>query len=308
MLYNICMTSDERFPIRTLASLTGMKPVTLRAWERRYGFLKPLRTPTGRRLYTREHVELIDRVQALLQGGMEVGQVARSLQPPRKGEPAGRDTWHSVRRRMLGAIARFDEAGLEEAYEEALSRHSLERVTRRLLMPLLEELGARWESSEGSVAEEHFFSLYLRNKLGARFHHRRALAAGPKLVIACVPGEFHELGALLLALAAHDAGLRAVLLGANTPVGELPLVCQRAGCDALVLSSSVDPPAEFLSAELAALVRRTGRPVFLGGATSIRHRDRVTASGATPLGSDIVSGVRRIAAELGPNTVNRASD
>ena len=71
---------------------------------------------------------------------------------------------------MMAAIIEFDENRLEEIYNEALSLHSISEVTVKLLTPLLIELGLRWESDEGSVAEEHFFSFYLRNKMGARYH------------------------------------------------------------------------------------------------------------------------------------------
>ena len=121
----------------------------------------------------------------------------------------------------IGAIIRFDEPGVEDTYNEAMSLYPIAEVTSKLVVPLLRELGRRWETAEGSVAEEHFFSVYLRNKLGARFHHRPTLpAAAPRLLAACVPGEHHEIGLLLFALAAHEAGLRVVLLGADVPLGE----------------------------------------------------------------------------------------
>jgi methanogenic corrinoid protein MtbC1 len=199
-------------------------------------------------------------------------------------------------------VVQLDESALEEAYDEALAAHPLERVTRRMLVPLLAELGARWESSEGSVAEEHFFATYLRNKIGARFHHRPLLGSGRKLLAACAPGEHHEIGLLLFALEAHGAGLRSVVLGANMPPEELPVACRRAGCDAIVISSSIEPPREFVREQLPALVRRAGKPVFVGGESSVRQRDEIIAAGATPLGSDIALGVRRIRDHVGESS------
>jgi DNA-binding transcriptional MerR regulator/methylmalonyl-CoA mutase cobalamin-binding subunit len=292
-------SAEERLPIRTVSSLTGVLPVTLRAWERRYGLIRPHRTPSGHRFYTRAHVDLIHRVLALTAKGMPISEVRRSLDALAADSPGGADAgpWSRYLERMARAISQYDEATLDEVYDDALAVHSIERVTRKLLMPLLAELGRRWERAEGGVAEEHFFSVYLRNKLGARLHHRRP-PAGPRLLLACAPAEQHELGLLLFALAAHDAGMRCVTLGASMPLGELAAAALRAGCRAIVLSSSVEPAPGTLGDDLPELVAQARVPVFVGGATSIRQRDAVVAAGAHPLGDDIETGARRLLEHL----------
>jgi len=285
--------AGDRLPIRTVASLTGVLPVTLRAWERRYGLIRPQRTPTGHRYYTRDHVDLIHRVLALTAQGVPISDVRRALagsaEKPAAARPAG--PWSRYLERMSRAIAQFDDAALDEVYDDALSLHPIERVTGNLLMPLLAELGRRWEREAVAVAEEHFFAVYLRNKLGARLHHRRPLS-GPKLLLACAPGEHHEIGLLLFALAANDAGLRCVPLGADIPLAELAPAALRAGCRAIVISSSVDPEPATLRESLPELVAQARVPVFVGGQTSVRHRDAVVGAGAVPLGTDIKAGVR----------------
>jgi methylmalonyl-CoA mutase cobalamin-binding subunit len=199
---------------------------------------------------------------------------------------------------MAAAIGAFDEHALEAVYEEALSLHSIDRANRMLLMPLLEELGARWSKVAGGVAEEHFFSAYLRNKLGARFHHRRVLEAGPKLLVACVPGEHHEIGLLIFALAAHEAGMRIVLLGANVPFAEAGAAARRAQCDAVVLSSSIDPGQDDFYRGLGELVAAVKRPVYLGGVTAAAHGREIEAAGAVALATTLDSAVRHIGAHL----------
>lgn len=288
----------EVYPIRTVSTLTGVNAITLRAWERRYGLIKPVRTAKGHRLYTRGQIDLINRVMALLEKGMSISQVGQALRqtPSAPGAGAGEAApWPQYRERMVSAITRFDEGALENVYNDALSVYPVEIVTRKLLLPLLEELGRRWESAEGSVAEEHFFGVYLRNKLGARFHHRGLGNVGPRLLGACLPGEQHEIGLLLFALAVHEAGFGYVLLGANMPLEDLPVACRRAGSDAVVLSSSVDAEPDVIGPGLTALVAAVSVPVFVGGLTSVRQRDAILAAGATPLGNDIHVGIRRIA-------------
>jgi len=290
----------QRFPIRILASLTGVLPVTLRAWERRYGLIRPKRTPSGHRYYTQEHVSLIHRVLALTAKGIPISDVPRALagSEPEPDATGATGPWVPHLRRMSQAIAQFDETALDEAYDSALALHPIESVTRNLLMPLLAELGLRWERAAGAIAEEHFFAVYLRNKLGARLHHRRP-QAGPRLLLACAPGEHHEIGLLLFALAAHEAGLRCVTLGADIPLTELAPAALRGGCRAIVLSSSTDPAPEVLAQGLPELAAQARIPVFVGGQTSVRHHDAVVAAGAIPLGADIEAGMRRVKAALG---------
>jgi DNA-binding transcriptional MerR regulator/methylmalonyl-CoA mutase cobalamin-binding subunit len=288
--------STASYPIGAVSALTGVNPVTLRAWERRYGLIRPQRTAKGHRLYSHKDIERIREILRLLEEGILIGQTRDALAAgeARPGARPRENTWRSYLQRMIAAIERFDEAGLENIYNEAMSLYPVEVVTRRLLVPLLNELGERWEAATGSVAEEHFFGVYLRNKLGARFHHRQGNPQGPRLLVACLQGELHEVGALLFALAAHDRGFRIILLGADMPMEELPVVVERAHCDAIVLSGSIEPPPELLSASLPELVRRAGVPVFVGGQTAARYRDPIVHAGAHAVGNDLVLGLRDI--------------
>lgn len=286
----------EKLPISAISALTGVNAVTLRAWERRYGLIKPLRTPKGHRMYTSQHLEEIRRVLTLVQRGVPIGQVrealdaagATAVDAPESGP------WQPYLERMVAAVGRFDETALDEVQDEALALHPIERVNESLLIPLLSTLGRRWQDIPGGIAEEHFFATYLRTKLGARLHHRRRLRGGPRILAACAPGEHHEIGLLLFALAAHDAGMRLVLLGADTPLAEMAVAARRAGCDAVVISSSIDPPGALLERELPALVTDAGMPVFFGGSVAERHRAAIRASGAIALGTDLEGGVRRM--------------
>jgi methanogenic corrinoid protein MtbC1 len=207
--------------------------------------------------------------------------------------------WRTYIEQMTAAVGRFDERELDRIYDETLSVHPVERVTQQLIRPLLRLLGERWRIVPGAVAEEHFFAMYLRSKLGARLQHRMRYAQGPRLLAACAPGEFHEIGLLLFALEAQAAGLRTVLLGADTPLEELVIAQQRARCDAVVLSSSIDPSPGVIEDALPHLVKQAGVPVFVGGSTATRRASAIVAAGAIALGSEIEDGLRLIMGTLG---------
>jgi len=292
--------SGDFFPIRTVSHLTGVNSVTLRAWERRHGLINPQRTPSGHRLYGPAEIEVIHRILGLLEKGLPISQVERALAAP--GAQRGkveRGPWNAYRDRIVSAVARYDDDELEEVYSQALSLYPIETVTDGLLLPVLQELGRRWKSGEGSIAEEHFFSVYVRNKLGARLHHRSRTRSGPRILAACLPDEQHELGLLIFSLAAHERGLRVVMLAAQTPLEELALAARRARCNAIVLSSTLAPPDGVIAEKLPAMVKAADVPVFVGGLASLRERDGIVAAGAEVLGTDIPAGVERIRSALG---------
>lgn len=279
-----------QYPIRTVSTLTGVNPVTLRAWERRYGLIKPARTPKGHRLYSQRQIERIQRTLELLQQGISIGQVRQFIEPAERGPAVGEieppDPWQQYSERMWRAIERFDDAALDRVYHEVLSLYPVDLATNRLIVPLVRKLGEAWCKSEAGIAQEHFFMVFLRNELGARFHHLSRWPDGPRLLLACIPGEFHEIGMLLFGLAALAQGYRILLLGANMPLEELPVVAHKADVAAVVLSASMRPPRRFFERELPPLVDRIVVPVFVGGNGSELRREEIAACGATALGGD----------------------
>ena len=303
------MKEDEQsaglFPIRTVSELTGVNSITLRAWESRYGLIVPIRKASGHRLYTQEHIDLINRVVGLLDRGMRIGQVKAEVLAGNNSDDSDsslederQNYWRRYINGMIAAIIRFDERALERTYSDALSHYPVRLVTEKLLSPVLKEVGERWISGQGSVAEEHFFGFYLRNKLGARFHHRSQNQSGPRLLMACLPGDLHEIGLLLFALDACDNGFQTILLGANMPLDEFPDAVKKTGSEALVLSGTIEPGDEVISRSLPRLVEKLDVPVFIGGNVVASNFDDLKKSGTLLIGTDIDMGIKQIKKRL----------
>jgi DNA-binding transcriptional MerR regulator/methylmalonyl-CoA mutase cobalamin-binding subunit len=279
--------------------LTGVNAVTLRAWERRYSLITPQRTPKGHRLYTQRDVERIKQIVDLLDQGISVSHVKPLLDqaPGQAMAPTADndgDIWKRYQGKMLNAIERFDEAAMDGAYNDALSLYPVDTVNQRLTTPLLRLLGERWKNRDTGIAEEHFFSVYLRNKLGTRIHHMNQRSGTPLLLLACLPGEPHEIGLLFFALAAVSSGYRVLILGANTPLEQIPPVLEKRPCAGVVLSSSSKPARGVLESELRELTARVKTPVFVGGETAVSRRDRLEQAGAICVGENIAAGLQHI--------------
>jgi DNA-binding transcriptional MerR regulator len=301
-------SSSKHYSIGAVSEMTGVNSVTLRAWERRYGLIQPERTPKGHRLYSLEDINLIEAILEYLERGLSISKVADRIKQKveQVDEPDSGDAWTAYMLRMIDAIGHFDEAVLDAIYNEAMSLYPVDVVTRKLIKPLLIELGERWSSNHDDpdqvpIAEEHFFSVFIRNKLGARFHHQNAQNTGPKLIAACLPGEHHEFGLLLFALSAHARGYRLVLLGSDMPLKELSIVAQRTDADAVVLSGSEGLTCMEFNAPLKMLVNDLSVPVFIGGEVADRCAAEIGVTEAENIGSDMVDGLKRIKQVLNIN-------
>lgn len=292
-------TGTEKFPIRTVSEITGVNAVTLRAWERRYGLIKPSRTPKGHRLYSRRDIKLVEEILGRLSQGMAISQVARDiLENGQSDRIENNETWNNYANKMIAATVNFDEHALDLVYNDAMSLYPIDIVTTRLILPLLGELGNRWAIKTGSIAEEHFFSMYLRNKLGARFHHQNLRSTGARLIMACLPGENHEFGILLFALTAQSKGFQIVLLGADLPVIELLQVVNNTDSQGIVLAGSAALRCETLFENLNRLTSVVSIPVFVGGDVSHSCRDSIVEANAIPLGHDLTGSLSTISNRL----------
>jgi len=293
---------ENLYTIGTVSNLTGVGAITLRAWERRYELIHPVRKQSGHRLYTRKHIDQINRITALTSQGLRISQIRpemlNSVEVAADEQAQGQNKWHQYKDSLIAAVVSFDEIRMEQIYNDVLSLYPIELVTRKLLQPLLVELGLRWETHLGSVAEEHFFAFYLRNKLGARYHHRSHSNTGPRLLLAGLPGELHEISMLLFCLSASESGFQLITLGANMPLDELAQASRKARADALVLCGFMQPEKTRFAKELSRLVANCGVPVFIGGQASITACDAIESSGAIALGNDLDFGLRRMARSL----------
>lgn len=284
------------YPIRTVSDLTGVNAITLRAWERRHALFEPIRQPSGHRLYSQGHIDLIIKIVGLLDQGMRIGQVKAHLEAettPRKNQQTD-NIWKRYLDQMTACITRFDEAGLEAVCTKALSLYPEATVTENLMVPLLKELECGWQNNKGCIIEERFFSFYIRNKFGARFHHRLQSQNGPKILLSCVPGDRYETGLLLFALAASAAGYKTILLGADMPLHELPATAKKTGCKAIILSGRLRPEPKILNRALPALTLETDIPVFLGGQASVELHDVLKRANVHALGTNLNTSLARL--------------
>jgi MerR family transcriptional regulator, light-induced transcriptional regulator len=274
MLYIHRMEPAGALRIGELSRRTGVSPELLRAWERRYGLLQPTRSAGGLRLYAPDDLVRVQAMQQHLAEGFAAAEAAMlAARTAARGEDT---TTPDARDGLAAALASFDDGDAHAAFDALLARLSVDTLLRDVIVPYLHELGERWERGEASIAQEHFATTLLRGRLlGLARGWGRGI--GPVAVLACAPGEQHDLGLLAFGLALRARGWRIVYLGADTPITSVAATVQTFD-PAFVVVSAVDPRAfRRNAAELRHLSRDTR--LCLGGA----------GAAGTHLGGDILT-------------------
>jgi DNA-binding transcriptional MerR regulator len=290
-------TSAGRLRIGELSRRTGVGVDTLRAWERRYGLLEPERSPGGFRLYSMEDERRVSATSALIAGGLSAAEAARAVLDGRGPAPE-----HDDEARILApgpaelaeALAGLDEARANAILDRAVAALSLDAVLSDVALAAMRDIGDRWEREDIGVGEEHFATNLVRGRLLALARGWGG-GDGPVAVLACPPGEQHDLGLIAFGLALRDRGWRIAYLGQDTPIDTAAATAERLGARLVVLAAfdpeSLRPHVAELRglAGLAAL--RLGGP---GAAATL-----VEEVGTPPLPADPVAAARSVAADLG---------
>jgi MerR family transcriptional regulator, light-induced transcriptional regulator len=254
----------EQLRIGELSRRTGVSAELLRAWERRYGLLRPTRTEGGFRLYSPGDQQRVSKMRSHLQQGLSAAGAARLTLA--EADVEGRDEAEPILQRraqeLRQALDELDESAAQSTLDSVLAELSPETVLSDLVLPYLRELGERWESGKASVGQEHFASQLIRGRLLglARGWDR---GAGPRALLACAPGEQHDLGLIAFGLALRARGWRITYLGQDTPVETLAETARSVEPQAVVIAS-VSPGHFTRSGAELRRVARTAR-VWLAG-------------------------------------------
>jgi MerR family transcriptional regulator, light-induced transcriptional regulator len=273
---------EHNLRIGELSRRVGVSPELLRAWERRYGLLHPARTGGGLRLYSAEDERRVRAMQAHLENGLSAAEAARLASA---GESAVRaaEQGDAIQRgveELREALDAMDAEAAHAVLDGLLASFTLETVLSDVLFPYLRELGDRWQRGEASVAQEHFASNLLRARLLALARGWER-GEGRTALLACAPGEQHDLPLIAFGLALRARGWRIVFLGADTPAASIAETADRLR-PALVVVSSVTPRGFRRDADALAALAREHRLVTAGAGADERL--------AQSLGSSLVQG------------------
>jgi MerR family transcriptional regulator, light-induced transcriptional regulator len=286
------MESKKRlYPIRYVVRQTGLTSHLIRSWERRYGAVVPKRTETNRRLYSDEDISRLNLLSHAVKAGNSIAQIASldsmalqklssaqsgsSQDDERQSRPAY-DTALPVNhfRECLVAIERFDPAALENALNRAAVE--LNRITLlvEVVAPFIQKIGELWSEGTIKIYQEHAATSVLRTFLGDLLRFTDTQQAAPNLIVTTPAGQHHELGALIVAVAAADEGWRVTYLGPNLPAEEIAGAAGRFKAKVVCLSlvfPADDPKSIFEVKKLRHYLPKTTRLIIGGKAAGMYH-------------------------------------
>ncbi|WP_367083144.1 MerR family transcriptional regulator [Pseudomonas sp. HOU2] len=288
---SVALEREELFPIREVSRLTGVNPVTLRAWERRYGLIQPTRTESGHRLYSMTEIERVRSIVDWIDRGVAVSKVGKILA---KTEPLKalahiipddlvQTDYAQWQQQVQVAVSAFDDRALDQVYNQIFSSYSLPVVFQDILMPLWLQMLQR-QDAFGQTSEWLFFDGFLRARVLQRIVALRGTQPR-KVIVSALAGQCRELELLVAALflSGNDAGVRVLTTG--QPFDELALVCERIKPQALVLFSNHAPTAD-LPRRLNRLALSLDCQVMLAGDTADLAQDNLAGSSIGCLGNE----------------------
>lgn len=289
-LVSASLKQDDLYPIREVSRLTGVNPVTLRAWERRYGLIVPTRTDSGHRLYSQADIEAVRSILAWIERGVSVSKVgkilarsdaAKSAAIPRSNEIVASE-WEQWQEQFRLAVGEFDEPELGRLYGHVFATYPLMVVFEQIVMPLWKQLLVR-QDGFGQTSEWLFFDSFLRARVLSRLHLGQS-AQGQRVMLVAVPGHCHEFELLVAGLLLSTREVTVTVLAPGQPLIELPLVCGKVKPRALLLFSNHDPDPD-LRRELKRLAQGLECPVALAGEAADLAGEMLAGSPVGCLGS-----------------------
>jgi DNA-binding transcriptional MerR regulator len=272
------------FNLKAVVQRTGLKPDTLRAWERRYNLPTPRRSSGGHRLYSQRDVDTIQWLVARQGEGLSISRAVelwRQIEsqdrdplaaptptarapfpPPLPG--FGGETLDKLREGWMDACLAFDEARAEQTLTQAFALYAPETVATELLQRAMSDIGKGWYEGSVTVQQEHFCSALAVRRLEALVMAAPPPARPGRILAACPPQESHVFGLLLLTFLLRRRGWEVVYLGANVPAERLETTVAAINPQLVILAAQQLHSAATLL-ELARLLKPSGTPLAYGG-------------------------------------------
>lgn len=229
------LPTEPKFTIKTVASQTGIRPVTLRAWERRHEILTPYRSDNHYRLYSERDIAILRWLKFRVDEGMSIrtavselrSMASRSIWPeavplvPTQQPNTGNIAPVTFSHQLSRALIRHEENHAGDVLREAHAGLDLVTVCMEVLAPAVEQVEDAWYRGDIGMDGLRFANAYLRGKLLSLLQAYPSRHSAPLVLVGCAPMEVHELHALMLAVLLRSHGFRVEYLGPDINIDDL---------------------------------------------------------------------------------------
>jgi len=286
-----------RHPIGVVCRRTGLKPDLLRAWEKRFGAVRPVRSSGNLRLYSDADIEKLQLLHGAIRGGRRIGQIA-ALTPEELEEMVASDSQNTasvrtlrsrIRRQeiedrvtnCLAAVQDLDARELELQLEGAAVALSQPQLLSRVVAPLMERIGDLWNEGSLRVAHEHLASAAVRSFLAGMLSDNEPSRGAPWALVCTPLHQAHEMGALIISVIAAFEGWGVTYLGPSLPAEEIAAAVLQKAPRVVALSIGYPPDDPRLPEEFRKLNRHLeGAALLVGGNSAKAYGDVLEEVGA----------------------------
>lgn len=282
------------FGMNAVCKRTGLTSHAIRAWEKRYSTVTPIRSDTNRRLYNEDHVKRLKNLKLLTDNGHNIGQIANlddseldslvgslQLQEPSKSSFFNKNTLIQEHlNRSIESIMEYDSIKLQSILDKVNTELGSNGLINDYLIPLMENIGELWRKGTIRTAHEHTATQVVRTFIGsvlsniATHVHKNA----PGIIVTTPTGHIHELGAMIAALTAATEGWNVCYPGPNLPSEEIAGAAASKGSRAVAISLIYPNFDTKVLEELQKLSDLLSSDVYMliGGRASENYRDKLT--------------------------------
>jgi methanogenic corrinoid protein MtbC1/predicted DNA-binding transcriptional regulator AlpA len=281
---------ERALAISAVSLLLGIPVPTIRSWERRYAFPTPSRTHGSHRRYGIEEIGQLRALRDEIAAGRSTSDAVVEIRKRRSEESRGPAGWTQS---LLDAAMKFDSFRIRSTIQEAAMGIGIDRTIESVLLPVLREIGTRWESGRCDVANEHFASQEIRKWLSNQLSLTGARRKGRSAVLACGPKDMHTIGLEGFYVMLTRRGWNCHYLGEVTPTPALVKTIEVVQPDVVVVASQLGSNRLAAVASIRAAWDKAEGGVFYGGRAFMSARSRRGVPG-TYLGEEMVGAVSLI--------------
>lgn len=296
---------DDRpiYNTQAVVRMTGVHAPRLRAWERRYAFVAPHRNTNKYRQYSSRDIAIIRWLRDQVVDGMTISQ-ATSLLRTLLVDPSANHPYQipvaiqhqqttipsspdNLTDALIGAAMQLDQQMAYQTLMTAFAMYTVEDVCSLVMIPALMKIGDVWKDTPQNIIVEHFLSGMIRAQLDSLLHAAPMMTHGQTVLVGTVPGEMHEIGALMTALFLRRTGIRAVYVGQNPDASGLIMIARAQSPVTICLSITMPV---FLASAVLLLQDLASIPhvqVFIGGQAITSENIAKLPSSVTPLPNDL---------------------
>ena len=303
-------SKEGKYTIKVVSERTGVRPVTLRAWERRYDLLEPDRLDNNYRLYSERDIQVIRWITHRMDDGLSISNAAREydnlrkegiwpealptvLPPTPSKEPKHPPEYFSEK--LYDALTNHDEAQAKKITDAIQSMFDLKTIFFEIFAPCLHKIGDAWYRGQIRIATEHFASAYIRGILMNLLQAFPVYSQAPKILIGCAPEEFHEIAPLMLSVLLRREGYQVEFLGADLPVDDLVFYAGDVSPEMIILSAGFEHTARPLMKMQTKLDKLPTKPIFgFGGPYFNANPNLIEETGGEFLGNSLDDAIQKV--------------